>query len=314
MTVQFVIADPKLQIRRRAGNSLALRDASKTTVMLSFSLSVVYLSFLATIFLHKRSETDTFADAFQGEGHGINERDGYDVSLTSWKYKSPTALSDLIEDKAEFNEFSLPPTLRPSLAGLQLGGLRFLWLKKKVVAVQLKNLREFRARARIPVVYGRFIELQQLCDQLLEVSETAIRRRRMQRTVAVLKARLDALTADVDTNTLLIERMHQEREQFARRMSEVERAKRRIDVDESDKQTRLLKQQVAFRAALNQIVMRSDDLSLGMMRFQGERATLGACVADAFAVVCCAVAEAEDAPIPERLETARRMIAESVFL
>jgi phage-related tail protein len=136
----------------------------------------------------------------------------------------------------------------------------------------------------------------------------------MQRTVAVLKARLNALTADVDTNTLLIERMHEEREQFARRMSEVERAKRRIDVDESEKQTRLLRQQVAFRAALNQIVMRSDDLSLGMMRFQGERATLGACVAGAFAVVCCAVAEAEEAPIAERLENARRMIAESVFL
>jgi hypothetical protein len=316
LTVKFMLSDPKFQIRRRSGHSLAIRDSSKATVTLTFRLSVAYLSFLATIFLHKKTEAEGFVDAFKGEGHAINDRDGYDVYLTSWKYKSPTALADLIEDKAEFSELSLPPPLRPSIIGFQTGGLRFLWLKKKVVAMQLKSLREYRARARIPVVYGRFLELQQLCDQLIEVSETAIRRQRVQRTVSTLKARLDTLTAAVDTNTLLIERLHEDKSAFTRKMSEVERAKRRIDVDESDKQTKLLKQQVAFRAALNEIVMKSDDLSLGLMRFPGERATLGSCISAAFTVVCCAIAEGEgdQVPVSERLENARRMIAESVFL
>jgi hypothetical protein len=42
---------------------------------------------LATIFQHKKSEADTFIEGFKRESHAIRERDGYDVDLTSCKYK-----------------------------------------------------------------------------------------------------------------------------------------------------------------------------------------------------------------------------------
>jgi hypothetical protein len=73
-------------------------------------------------------------------------------------------LSDLIEDKEGFSEPSLPPPLRPCLVGFQAGGLRFLLLKKNVVVFHFQTHREYRTRARIPVVY----------DGLIEVTETAI--------------------------------------------------------------------------------------------------------------------------------------------
>jgi hypothetical protein len=80
-------------------------------------------------------------------------------------------LSDLIEDKAELSEQSLPPPLRPYLVGFQAGGLRFLLLKKHVVVFHFQTYREYRTHARIPVVY----------DRLIEVTETAIRRQRVER-------------------------------------------------------------------------------------------------------------------------------------
>jgi hypothetical protein len=311
--LKFLIADPNLQIRKRSDHTVSLRDSSKAVVTLSFRLSVAYLSFLATIFLHRRAENETFADAIKGEGHELGDKDEYDVLLTSWKFRSPTQLGDLIEDKAPFNKETLPAQLKPALIGFQLGGLRLLWLRKKVVAAQLRDLREFRPRVRTPVIYGRFLELQQLCDQLLEISDTVVRRGRVQRTVAAMKSRLDELTAAVDKNTILIEQMHEEKEQFIRKMSEVERAKRRIDVDESELQTQLLRQQVSLRIALNEIVQKTDDLGLELLRFSGDAALVGKSIAAAFTVVCCGMAEGDE-DLEDRLENVRRMLAESVFL
>jgi hypothetical protein len=107
-------------------------------------------------------------------------------------------------------EQSLPPPLRPYLVGFEAGGLRFLLLKKNVVAFHLQILREYRTRARIPVVYA----------PLIEVTETAIRRQRVERKVAVLKAKFATVTG------VLIERLDEEGGAFAGKQSDVERAKR----------------------------------------------------------------------------------------
>jgi hypothetical protein len=311
--LKFGVADPELQIRKRSDHSVSLRDSSKAVVTLSFHLSVAFLSFLATVFLHRRAESEAFADAIKGDGHELGDKDEYDVVLTSWRFRSATQLGDLIEDKAPFNNETLPAPLKPALLGFQLGGLRLLWLRKKVVAAQLRDLREFRPRVRTPVIYGRFLELQQLCDQLIEISETVVRRGRVQRTVTAMKSRLDQLTAAVDMNTVLIEQMHEEKELFIRKMSEVERAKRRIDVDESELQTQLLRQQVSLTIALNDIVQKTDDLGLELLRFSGDAALVGKSVAAAFTVVCCGMADGDDA-LEDRLENVRTMLAESVFL
>jgi hypothetical protein len=171
------------------------------------------------------------------------------------------------------------------LVGFQAGGFCFLLLKTNVVVFHFQTHREYRTRARIPVVCGRFLELQQLCDRLIEVTETAIRRQRVERRVAVLKAKFDTQTAGVDRNTVLIERLDEEGGAFAGKMSDVEGAKQRIEVDESGKQTRMLRQQVRLRAALNEIEMKSEDLSLGLKKSTGDRAMLGTCISSAFAVV-----------------------------
>jgi hypothetical protein len=311
---QFAIADRKLEIRRRSDLCFAMRDSTKSVVTLWFKMQIVSLSFLATIYLHKRQDGEAFLDGFKGEGHPINDRDDYDVLLTTWKFKTATQLGDLIEDRSEFDSITIPSSIRPLLNGLQDGGLRFVFLKKKVVAVQIKQLREFKPRVRIPVIWDRLNELQKLSDELLEVTETRVKRQRVQNTVAAMKARMDELTAAVDTNTLMIEQMHEEKEQFQKKMSEVERAKRRIDVDESEKQMGALKEHLELRAAMNHTTERSEDLDFELMRYSGTSALLAKCVSDAFVVMCAAMAASEEQALTERLESANRLIAESVFL
>jgi hypothetical protein len=98
-------------------------------------------------------------------------------------------------------------------------------------------------------------------------------------------ANFDTQTAGVGRNTVLIERLDEEGGAFAVKMSDVEGAKRRIEVDESEKRTKILKQQVGLRAALNEIVMKSEDLSLGLKKSTGDKAMVGTCISAAFEVV-----------------------------
>jgi hypothetical protein len=57
----------QLSTREICDDRLALRDSSKTAAGLTFRLSVAYLSLVASIFEHKRSEGDTFIEGLKGE-------------------------------------------------------------------------------------------------------------------------------------------------------------------------------------------------------------------------------------------------------
>ena len=312
---KFLVSDKKLELKKGKGaNVVSLRDSSRTVVTIQFRSRTAMLSFLTTIYLHKKQEGDTFCDVFVGEGHQVNNRDDYDVSVTSWLYKTQTQLGDLVFDKEEFDCENTPPSMKPFVEGLAMGGLRIIWKKKKAVAIQLKELREFRPRVRIPVVYDQLVELEKLCYRLSDAADTMMKRQRVQKTVEEMKHRCDELNAAVDMNTLMIEQMHEEKEQFLKKMSETERAKQRIDVDESEKEMHSLKEQRNLRAALNETVEKSDEFELQLMKYSGESELLAKCISDAFVAVCIGLTESEDLSIEERLENTQREIAESVFL
>ena len=312
---KFLISDKKLEMRRGKGqNVVLLRDSSKTVITIQFRSRTAMLSFVATVFLHKKKEGDKICDVFTGEGHTVNNRDDYDVTITSWLYKTQTQLGDLVYDKEEFDSENTPLSLKPFVEGLAMGGLRIVWKKKKAVAIQLKELREFRPRVRIPVVYDQLVELENLCFRLSDAADKMVKRQRIQKTVEEMKRRCDELNAAVDINTLMIEQMHEEKEQFLKKMSETERAKRRIDVDESEKEMETLREQRNLRSALNETVERSDEFELHLMKYSGESELLARCIRDAFVAVCVGLTESEELSIEERLENTKREIAESVFL
>ena len=312
---KFLVSDKKLELKKGKGaNVVSLRDSSRTVVTIQFRSRTAMLSFLTTIYLHRKQEGDKFCDVFVGEGHQVNNRDDYDVSVTSWLYKTQTQLGDLVFDKEEFDCENTPPSIKPFVEGLAMGGLRIIWKKKKAVAIQLKELREFRPRVRIPVVYDQLVELEKLCYRLSDAADTMMKRQRVQKTVEEMKHRCDELNAAVDMNTLMIEQMHEEKEQFLKKMSETERAKQRIDVDESEKEMHSLKEQRNLRAVLNETVEKSDEFELQLMKYSGESELLAKCISDAFVAVCIGLTESEDLSIEERLENTQREIAESVFL
>ena len=97
-------------------------------------------------------------------------------------------------------------------------------------------------------------------------------------------------------------------------MSETERAKRRIDVDDSEKQMDALQEQKNLRAALNETIERSEELEFEMMKYSGESGLLAKCIHDAFVAMCVCMNDTDSLTMEERLENAQREIAESVFL
>ncbi|OHS95507.1 hypothetical protein TRFO_38378 [Tritrichomonas foetus] len=314
LTINMKPTDDSLKIERKGDNSCVLSESSKTHITTWFNEPIEMLSYIATIFLHRRqNEDEKYLDGIVGTGHIINDDDDYDIELTTWKIKSKYSLGDLLEISKPYSAEDAPKMIY--MSGVGLGGVRIFFGKKKYIAAVVKEVREYRRRVRTQVIYPKLQQIENLTQQLLAVHEAAVKRQRIVQTTKQMKKKLLDLTAAVDANSILIEQMYKEQKDFDVKMAEIERAKRRIDVDDNEKQLEFMKEQQFLTTALNEAIQKQDQMEFDMIKWQGESAMFGKCIQAAFAVLCVGMTEtSEGETLVERLESARRQIAEAVFL
>ena len=306
--------DESLELERKNELCCTLTESSRSKITTWFTAPVELLSYITTILLHRRSEeNEKYLDGYVGTGHIINDEDDYDVELTSWKIKSKFSLGDLIDLSRTYRAEDAPKSVY--MSGIGLGGVRVFFTKKKYICAVVTEVREYRRRVRTQVIYPQLQKIERLTQQLLFAHEAAVKRQRIVQTTKQMKKKLDELTANVDTNSILIEQMYKDQKDFENKIAEIERAKRRIDVDDNEKQLNFMKEQEFLTQSYNETIEKQDQMEFDMIRWQGESGMLGKCIADAFTVLCVGMTEtSEGETLVERLESVRRQIAEAVFL
>lgn len=292
-----------------------LSESSKTRITTKFNEPIELLSYLSTIYLHRRKDDDNikYLDAFTGSGHILNDDDDYDIEMTTWKIKSKYSLGDLIEVSQLYHADEAPKMIY--MSGVGLGGIRVFFSKKRYIAAIVTDVREYRRRVRTQVIYPKLQQIERLTQQLLFAHEAAVKRQQIVQTTKQLKKRLQDLTAAVDTNSILIEQIYKEQKDFDVKMAEIERSKRRIDVDDNEKVLSYMKEQEFLTTAYNETISKKEEMEFQMIRQQGESALLANCIKNAFTIICVGMTESsEGETLVERLESVRRQIAETVFL
>lgn len=307
--------DEALKIEVKSPTTCVLSESSKNKITTKFNEPIELLSYITTIFIHRRKEDENmkYIDAYTGTGHIINDDDDYDIEMTTWKIKSKNSLGDLIEMSQLYHADEAPKMIY--MSGIGLGGIRVFFAKKKYITVVVKEVREYRRRVRTQVIYPKLQQIENLTQQLLFAHEAAVRRQRIVQTTKQMKKRLQELTAAVDMNSILIEQIYKEQKNFDVQMAEIESSKRRIDVDDNEKILGYMKEQESLTAAYNELMSKQDEMEFEMIKRQGESALLAKCISAAFTVLCVGMTEtSEGDTLVERLESARRQIAETVFL
>ncbi|KAH0789436.1 hypothetical protein GPJ56_006648 [Histomonas meleagridis] len=309
------INEKRYKWEKLSAKSIKIMDSSKTTINIIFYRSTECISFIATLFLHKHKQQQNVADIILGDGHPINPKDDFKVLTTKWNLKTPTSLGGLISDQKEISKDELPYSEKEILNGAKTGGIRCYISTEKLFIYEITEVHEFRQRIRIAAIYPKFLEIENLCNELQKVAEATVKKQRIVHTTREMKRRLDELNASIAKNSITIERLKEEQMSAERKLEEIQKTKRRIDVDESQNQLEMVKEQLELKEIYNTTIEKEEELHLNMMHRRGECALLAKCIESAFAVMCAGLAERTDKQsVMEAIENAQRQIAESLYI
>ena len=308
--------DGMFKLDKTSSKTIVLKDSHKTSVKLTFNEYTECLSFISSLFLLTRKANESFYDMIIGEGHPIDHnKDDFKVIVTKWNLRNETSLSELIFEQKELEKNDLSVFEKELLDGGKKGGLRCAISLKNVYAFDIVEVIEFKQRVRIPVIYSKYLELENICDELQKRAESAVKRQRIVQSTKVMKKRLDELNAQICENSIIIEQLKEEKLEMEKKLNETQKAKQRVDNDENKNQLELMKTNNNLKGNFNSTIENYENLELDLISHKGESELFAKCILNTFAIMCSAMGEKlVPKDISESIENSRRQITEVIYL
>lgn len=245
----------------------------------------------------------------------LEEDDDYLLEASQWRI-TKKGIEEPDSDSQIYKKKTLPPVFHGFIENMCQGGIRaiFRGSKKTILLLNMKEIHPPIRRIPTSRVYAQMHTLEINTQRLITIAENISRRKKLIKALSALKARSDALDAQLDINAVKIESLKNAQSETSKNLDETARLMRRVDIDDNLLATREANERSFMMETMEEAERKGDEIRLKAMGKTGSEKSLTKCIAEMYEAASIILSEDKSKSYEQRLESVRLQLAETIYL